>query len=81
MRELDGLVAEADTRIPAGERSLTALAGPSDAEAIREALVEFDSIWTALDGAERARVLALVLDEVIVDGATGEAELRLRGTL
>lgn len=34
-----------------------------------------------LDRAGRARVLALVLDEVVVDGATGEAELLFRGAL
>jgi hypothetical protein len=33
-----------------------------------------------VDQAERAHVLGLLLDEVTVDGATGEAELRFRST-
>jgi hypothetical protein len=78
--ELDGLVAEADQRIAGLERDLAALAGASDIEALKAALEEFDSVWGALDQAERARVLALVLDEVVVDGATGAAELRFRGS-
>jgi len=59
-----------------------ALNGLSDWEApCSEELVEFDGVRNAFDGGERARVLALVLDEVTVDGTTGEAELRLRGGL
>lgn len=80
VRELDGFVTEADARIRGMERDLEALNGPSDAEALREALVEFDVVWASLEGSERARVLTLVLDEVVVDGATGEAELRFRGS-
>ena len=58
---------------------LAALEGESDVEALQAAPAEFVGVWTALDPAERARVLALVFDEVIVDAGTGEAELRLRG--
>jgi hypothetical protein len=36
-------------------------------------------MWASLDLAERAQLLALVLDEVVVDGPTGNAELRFRG--
>jgi site-specific DNA recombinase len=78
--ELDELVAEADGRIAGLERDLAALAGTSDIEALKGALEEFDSVWSALDLTERARVLALVLDEVVVDGATGAAELRFLGS-
>jgi site-specific DNA recombinase len=79
VEELDGLVAAADARIAALERDLVALQGTSDVEALKAALLEFDGVWGALDLAERARVLALVLDEVVVDGTTGDAELRFRG--
>ena len=78
--ELDELVAEADARIAGLERDLAALAGTSDIEALKAALEEFDSLWGALDQPERARVLPLVLDVVVVDGATGDAELRFRGS-
>jgi hypothetical protein len=61
------------------ERDLAALEGQSDVEALKAALKEFDGMWGALDLAERARVLALVLDEVIVDGESGEATLTFRG--
>jgi len=79
VRELDGFVAEADARIAAAERDLAALAGASDAEGLCAALEEFDSLWGEMDQAERAQALALVLVEVVVDGATGEAKLRFRG--
>ncbi len=71
-----------DRHFPAlgvAEPDLAALKRASDAEALRTALTEFDGVWGALDRDEQARVLALVLDEVVVDGATGEAELRFRG--
>jgi site-specific DNA recombinase len=77
--ELDALVAEADARVAGLERDLAALEGQADIEALRAALEEFDGVWTALDQGERARILALVLDEVVVDGRSGEAELRFRG--
>jgi site-specific DNA recombinase len=79
VEELDGFVAEADGRIASLERDLAALEGQSDVEALKAALLEFDSVWTALEIAERARVLALVLDEVVVDGASGNATLTFRG--
>ena len=80
VEELDGIVALADARIAGLERDLAALAGTSDVEALKAALAEFDGVWGTLDLAERARVLALVLDEVVVDGTTGAAELRFRGS-
>jgi hypothetical protein len=81
VRELDALVASADARIAKAERDVAALDAPSNTEALRETLVEFDQVWNALDADERARVLGLVLTEVVVNGETGEAELRLRGGL
>ena len=79
VRELDALVAEAEARVAMAERDLAALDVPSDAEGLRAALAEFGAVWGSLDRDEQARVLALVLDEVVVDGTTGEAELRFRG--
>ena len=78
--ELDSLVAEADARIAGLERDLLALQGISDIKALKAALEEFDSLWGAMDQPERARMLSLILDEVVVDGATGDAELRFRGS-
>ncbi|MEZ6018414.1 MAG: hypothetical protein R3F49_25185, partial [Planctomycetota bacterium] len=79
VRELDELVAEADARVAALERDVRALEGNADAEGLRTALAEFDGVWGALGGEEQARVLALVLDQVVVDGAAGDAEIRFRG--
>jgi site-specific DNA recombinase len=76
---LDGFVAEADERIAGLERDLAALDGQSDVEALKAALLEFDGLWGVFDQDERAKVLALVLSEVVVDGATGAAELRFKG--
>ena len=78
-RELDGLDADVDARVTAAERDLVALEGASDAEALQAALAEFVGVWGALDRDEWARMLALVLGEIVVDGATGQAELRFRG--
>jgi site-specific DNA recombinase len=80
VEELDGLVSEADARIAGLERDLVALDGASDIEGFRAALREFDELWGVMDQAERANVLGLVLDEVIVNGAGGDAELRFRGS-
>lgn len=80
IRELDGLVDAADARIAELSQDLAAMAAPSDVEGLRTALLEFEGVWDELNQAERARVLALVLDEVVLDADTGEAELRLRGS-
>jgi hypothetical protein len=72
------LVEQADARVAGLERDLAALAGRSDIEALKSALEEFDDVWSSLDLAERARVLLLILDEVVVDGATGDATLMFR---
>jgi len=74
-------LAEVDARIAAAERDLAALDGPSDAQAKRDALVEFDALWNSRDGHGRARVRALVLEGVVADGTMGETKLRLRGGL
>jgi site-specific DNA recombinase len=79
VRELDELILEADGRIAALERDLAALDGSSDLDGLRAALAEFDDLWGQFDQAERAQLLSLVLDEVVVDGPTGDAELRFRG--
>jgi site-specific DNA recombinase len=79
IRELDGLVDAADARIVALIQDLAALAAPSDVEGLRAALLEFEGVWDELGQAERAHLMALVLDEVVVDRVTGEAELRFRG--
>jgi len=79
VRELDGLVAEADARLPRLAADAAALDAEADAEGLRAALAEFDSLWGTLDAAEQARLLALVLDEVTVHSSEGEAELRFRG--
>jgi site-specific DNA recombinase len=81
IEQLDGHIAEADARIAKAEQDHTALDGPSDNEALRETLIEFDALWSTFDADERARVLWLVLEEVTIDGTTGEAEIRLRGGL
>jgi hypothetical protein len=70
----------ADARIAALSQDLAALAAPSDVEGLRAALLEFEEVWDELNQAERARLLALVLDEVVVDAQSGEAELRLQGS-
>lgn len=81
IEELDGYVAEADARIAKAGQDLAALDAPSDTEALREALAKFDALWCTLDADERARVLSLVLEEVVVNGETGVAGLKLRGGL
>jgi site-specific DNA recombinase len=81
VRELDGLAAEADSRIMKLERDAAALSVPSDAQALRDELVRFDGVWNELDPDEKARALSLLVEEVVVDGTTGEAEIRVRGSV
>jgi hypothetical protein len=70
-----------DARIAGLERDVAALSVPSDSEMLRNELVRFDGVWNELDSDERARVLSLVLEEVVVDSEGGQAELKLRGGL
>jgi site-specific DNA recombinase len=80
VQDLDDLVQRADARIDGLERDLAALEGQRDVDALRAALAEFEGLWGVMDQAERADVLGLLLHEVTVDGATGEADLKFRST-
>lgn len=69
-----------DARITALSKDLASLAAPSDLGGVRAALLQFEGIWRELDQAECAPVLALVLDDLVVDAETGLAKLRFGGT-
>ncbi len=57
----------ADKRLRKGKR-----------EELRRALAEFDPVWEVLFPAERARVLALLVDRVDLNAATGDVEITFR---
>ncbi len=47
-------------------------------EELRQALAELDPIWAELFPAERARVLALLIDRVDLNATTGDVEITFR---
>jgi site-specific DNA recombinase len=53
-------------------------AGPLDPEELQRALEEFEPLWAELSAPERARVLALLLEQVTFDAESGEIEIELR---
>ncbi len=52
--------------------------GSIDPEELREALADLEPIWAELFPAERARILALLLERVEYDAAAGEVEIVFR---
>ena len=52
--------------------------GSIDPEELREALAELEPIWDMLFPAERARVLALLLERVEYDAANSEVAITFR---
>ncbi len=78
--ELEAFVLErvrAVGRDPAVLRA-TLAADRHDPEELRRALAEFDPLWGQLGLPERARVLALLLEQVTFDAESGEVELKFR---
>ena len=51
---------------------------PLDPDALRNALAEFDGIWDALSLKDRARALALLIEEVQFDASKGEIQITFR---
>jgi site-specific DNA recombinase len=79
LAELDAHVAEADLRLSDAQRDLAALdAGAIDVDELRRALAEFEPVWSQLAVAERARVVALLLERVTFHADSGEVEITFR---
>jgi len=77
--ELDAEIADADERCRSARRDLLALdAGAIDVAELRRVLAEFEPIWGQLSVAERARMLALLLDRVTFDAESGDVEIKFR---
>ncbi len=77
--ELDGTLAEADSRASAARAELQALElGQVDPEELRAALDDLQPIWAELFPKERARVLGLLLERVEFDAAAGEVSITFR---
>ena len=70
---------ELDERIESIEKEIRTLrtAGIA-AETLLEALAKFEGVWETLGLEEQARVLDLLLESVVYDGASGSVELTLR---
>ncbi len=51
---------------------------PLDTDSLRAALIEFDGIWNQLVAAERARAIALLIEEIRFDASEGEIEITFR---
>jgi site-specific DNA recombinase len=77
--ELDGSIADAEGRASAARVELQALElAQVDPEELRVALEDLEPIWSELFPRERARVLGLLLEQVVFDAARGEVELTFR---
>ena len=51
---------------------------PLDSDSLRAALIEFDGIWNQLVAAERARAIALLIEEVRFNASEGQIEITFR---
>ena len=49
-----------------------------DRDAVAQALVSFDELWSVLLTQERARVLQLLIERIDYDGASGKLNIRWR---
>jgi site-specific DNA recombinase len=58
--------------------TLAACPSKTDPEELRAALREFDDIWSALFPAERARVVALLIEEIRFHAVTGDVQIHFR---
>ncbi len=58
--------------------TLAACPSKTDPDALRAALRELDGIWGALFPAERARVLALLIEQITFTASTGDVQIQFR---
>lgn len=79
LRTVEGKLAELGRQVTEAKRDLGALdTGALDASELRAALEEFEPLWAELSTPEKARVLALLLERVTFDAASGEVEIKFR---
>jgi site-specific DNA recombinase len=77
--ELDQDVGDAEQRAQVARDALVeAHTGTLDEDALRAAVAEFDGIWNELFPRERARVLALLIEQVVFTGTSGDVEVHFR---
>jgi len=76
---VDERILEAEQRVNEARRDLAALdVGAIDPGELKRALADLEPVWAQLSTAERARVLALLLERVTFDAESGEVEIRFR---
>ena len=79
LREVDDHVGTVARQAEEVRNALTALdLGVIDPDELRRALEDLEPIWDELFAKERARVLSLLLEEVVYDAAAGEVAITFR---
>ena len=79
LAEIDRERAELDARGQALQAERVGLDGATVDEAdLRAALARFDDVWAALDPAERARALHLLIERIVFDGRDGSVAITFR---
>jgi hypothetical protein len=79
LAEVEARHAEVEARHAEVQRDLLAIRnGAVDPEELRIALSDLEPIWTELFPRERARLLELLLERVVLDAREGEVEIAFR---
>lgn len=80
LAQIDEQITEVDGRIVAALADRERLLSSTIDEAeLRRLLTDFDPLWAAMFPSERARVLALLIERITVNGPTGDVEMHIRG--
>ena len=78
---IEASIDAAETRLADVARQIEVLRGQEiDEVDLTAALERFDEVWAALTPREQARVIQLLVEKVVVDGRTDEAELTFKPT-
>jgi site-specific DNA recombinase len=79
LAQVDRELADLEARGQALQAERVALDGATVDEAdLRAALARFDEVWAALDPAERARALHLLIERIVFDGRDGSVAITFR---
>ena len=78
LRDLGAKLDDAEQRLAEVERQIAALDGASATrEWVAATLTDFDPMWAVMTDDNRARLARVLIDRVVVDGATGDIEIAL----
>ena len=79
MADIQLRVSEAERRLTSlGEELRELAAGHVEVDDLRAALLSFDPVWDSLEPKERARVIRLLVEAVVLDGASSKLAIAFR---